>query len=332
MKNIPKIPVIDLHADTFMHHLSYKQNPLLNYLHFNHKGDFIKPKDLLSITPETLQAGNVKVQAQSLFIDSPSELAPLKSALQTIALINKTIKQTPTYFAVDSCQTITDNLVNDKTGMFITIEGLEVIEGDLDLLDIFYDLGVRIVGPTWNRQLPYNAPVYESGGILAKGKELVEKLDELGMILDISHCSDQSSFDYADLIKSPIIATHSNIRALNSHKRNLSDDQLMMLQERDGVFGINLCPYFIKPDKAGKNEDNGFEWCWQIIDYAASKFSLDMVAIGTDFDGIASTPKGMENPSFYPKLIDFLLKKGMKLGEIEKVFFRNAMRVLQKVM
>ncbi len=332
MNNIAKIPVIDLHADTFMHHLSYKQNPYLKELYLKDEEDFYKLEKQLSINPNTLNAGNVKVQAQSLFIDTPSGLAPLKSALQTIALIKKTIKQTSSYFAVDSCETINKNLSNDKTGIFITIEGLEVIEGDLDLLDIFYELGVRIVGPTWNRQLPYNAPVTETGGILRKGRDLVKKIDELRMILDISHSSDQSSFDYAELLNSPIIATHSNIRALNSHKRNLSDDQLKMLQERDGVFGINLCPAFLKPDNAKKNEDNGFEWCWQIIDYAASKYSIDIVAIGTDFDGIESTPKGMENPGFYPKFKKFLMQKGMKIEDIEKVFYRNAMRIFSKVM
>jgi len=327
-----KIPVIDLHADTFMHHLSVKQNPILKHMHFKHNDKEIVPIESLSVTPERLQKGGVKVQAQSLFIDTPSELAPLKSAMHTISLIKKAVRNTDSFFQVKSTNDIHDNLINDKTGILITIEGLEVIEGELDLLDVFYDLGVRLVAPTWNRQLPYNAPVTETGGIFEKGKELISKVDDLGMIIDISHSSQLSSFDFARLSKSPVIASHSNVKALNSHSRNLSDDQLKMLQERGGVFGMNIYPGFLRPDSAPKTEDNGFEWCWQIIDYTASKFSLDLVAIGTDFDGIFNTPKGMEDPSFYPAFAEFLKTKGMTQLEIEKVFYRNALRVMEMVM
>lgn len=331
MKN-KKIPVIDLHADTFMHYLAVEQNPMLKHLHYKHKGQDIIPVNNLAVTPERLKQGGVKVQAQSLFIDTPSELAPLKSALHTISLIKQAVYKTDSFFQVKTAEDIHNNLDNDKTGIFITIEGLEVIEGELDLLDVFYDLGVRLVAPTWNRLLPYNAPVTEKGGIFQKGKKLISKMDELGMIIDISHSSEQSSFDFARLSKSPIIASHSNVKALNSHARNLSDDQLKMLQERGGIFGMNIYPGFIRPDSAPKTEDNGFEWCWQIIDYTASKFSIDMLAIGTDFDGIPVTPTGMENPSFYRAFAEFLRKKGMSELDIEKVFYRNALRVMEMVM
>ncbi len=138
MKN-NKIPVIDLHADTFMHHLAVKQNPFLKHMQYKHKGQDIIPIEHLAVTPERLKKGGVKVQAQSLFIDTPSELAPLKSAMHTISLIKKAVRKTDSFFQVKSAKDIHDNFANDKTGIFITIEGLEVIEGFYDRHPEFKD-------------------------------------------------------------------------------------------------------------------------------------------------------------------------------------------------
>lgn len=330
-----KIPVIDLHADTYAHKVFTKRHPWAGELYNKNENGYTKLSDLETITPQRLQKGNVKVQTQSLFIPNSEINNSLHTALWAISLIKQDCKNIQSYFQVFNANNIQENLNNNKTGILISIEGLEVIENNLDLLDIFYELGVRIVAPTWNRILPYNAPMNTDYGIFPKGKDLIKKINDLGFIIDMSHSSEKSFFEILKLAKVPIIATHSNVKALNKHPRNLSDAQLKALDDIKGVFGINFYPGFMKPDKnkiSFGNANEGFEWFYRIVDYVASKYSIDIIAIGSDYDGIDNVPKGLENPEKFPLLADFLIKKGLSVKDVEKIFYKNALRVLKKVM
>jgi membrane dipeptidase len=152
------------------------------------------------------------------------------------------------------------------------------------------------------------------------------------MIMDVSHASEKSFFELAEIAECPIIASHSNAKTINGSPRNLSDEQLKVLQEKKGVLGLNFYQGFLKPDKESAKTDHpeGFEWLYKMIDYIAGKFSVDMLAFGSDFDGIDSTPEGLENPECYPKFADFLLEKGVSQIDIEKIFYKNALKVIQK--
>jgi len=328
-----KIPVIDLHADSYTHKTFKNKHSWMTNLYYKNEHGYQKLSDLEVINPDRLKKGNVKVQTQSLFISDSGMNNPLHTALWAVSLMKKDCKEIENYFQVFGADDIQKNLNNDKTGLLISIEGLEVIENNLDLLDIFYEVGVRIVAPTWNRILPYNAPMHTDYGLFPKGKDLIKKLNELGFVIDVSHSSEKSFFEIMNLATVPVIATHSDIKALNKHPRNLSDNQLKALDETKGVFGINFYPNFMKPDNYTSKSDtpDGFEWSYRIVDYVASKFSIDIIAIGSDYDGIHKIPQGLETPEKFPDLADFLMKKSLSQNDVEKIFYKNALRILERI-
>jgi len=328
-----KIPVIDLHADTYTHKIFKKKHPWIGNLYHKDENGYTKLSVLETINPKRLKKGNVKVQTQSLFIPDWETNNSLHTALWAISLIKNDCKNLKNYFQVFTHDDIEKNIKNNDTGILISIEGLEVIENNLDLLDIFYELGVRIVAPTWNRILPYNAPMHTDYGLFPKGKDLINRLNELEIIIDVSHSSEKSFFEIMDIAKVPVIATHSNVKALNKHPRNLSDAQLKALDETKGVFGINFYPNFMKPDNfiSHSNTPDGFEWYYRIVDYVASKFSIDIIAIGSDYDGIDKIPQGLETPEKFPELADFLIERGVIKSDVEKIFYKNALRVLKQI-
>ncbi len=320
------IPVIDLHADTFMKKLYLKEIPFLkNTFYKDGDNEFDYVYNDFHITPEKLKKGNVILQTQSLFIDSLFMHYPLHAAIKMFALILREIKEYDNLFLAGRA----DIDAKNKTGIVVSVEGLEVIENDLDLLDVFYELGVRITAPTWNRATQYTGSHYEDYGILRKGKDLIKKIDELGMITDVSHMSDKSFFDFAELSSSPLIASHSNARSVCRHSRNLSDDMLEVIKQKDGVIGLNLCESFLKPDNM--NTGNAYEMLYRQIDYIAEKFGIHILAWGSDFDGISQLPEPISGPDFYPEFTKFMLKKGYKLTDLENIFYKNAYRILNKV-
>ena len=326
-----KIPIIDLHADTYSKKHTFEASYVSNYCYYkDSNGKFKKMSEAFMITDDRLKKGNVKVQTQSLYLGTSALTNALHSSMKMISMMYKDIEKNDDLFLVKSAKDVLDNIENDKTGMFISIEGLELLERDLDLLDIFYELGVKLVAPSWNRITQYAGSIMEGAGIFLQGKELAKKINKKNMILDVSHLSEKSFFDFEKIITSPIIASHSNIKSLNNHIRNLSDDQLKVLHERDGIFGINFAYDFIKMNGVNGTTE-GFELIYRIMEYAAENFSIDMVAFGSDFDGIGKAPEGLENPTCFPKLAKFLIKKGVSVSDIEKVFYKNALRIISKV-
>jgi membrane dipeptidase len=334
--NEKQIPVIDLHADTYFKKLLFYKQRFLKRAYFpkpNESEQFIKAEELIAITPGRLKSGNVKMQALSLYLANYSLQGALHNALQMVQMIKKDIAENADWFLVRNAKDIVPHLDDDKTGISITIEGLEVIEGNLDLLDIFAELGIHMVAPTWNRILPYVPSFQESGGMFKKGKDLAAKMNELSLILDISHMSSQASLEMADLLQTPIIASHANIMRLNPFPRNLTDSQMDMLKERNGVVGLTFCPDFLViEDEVMTNDDDpkGYHYLYRIIAEIIEHWGIERIAIGSDFDGLIDIEPGLEDPSCYPRLAAFLRYRGLTESEIESIFFKNALRVLSQ--
>jgi membrane dipeptidase len=320
------IPVIDLHADTFMKKMYLKEVPFLGNMYYKDRhDDFHAISKNFHITNEKMRHGNVILQTQSLYIDTLFMRYPLHSAMKMFSLILQEIKDNNKLYLAGKSGVDKHN----KTGIVVSIEGLEVIENDLDLLDVFYELGVRIVAPTWNRVTSYTASHYEDYGIFRKGKDLIKKMDELGMIVDVSHMSDKSFYDFVEFSDSPIIASHSNARSVCGHSRNLSDDMIEVIKQKKGVIGLNLCQAFLEPDRT--NQTSAFEWLYEQIDYIIDRFGLKVLAWGTDFDGIASLPEPISGPDFYPEFAKYMIGKGYKKSDLEMIFYKNSLNVLNRV-
>lgn len=236
-----------------------------------------------------------------------------------------------------SLEGILKTIKEGKIAAVSTIEGgySLVKENAIELLNQYYDLGVRAMSLTWNYSNELGEGVYRkyddldrspsSGGLTSLGKEVIKKMNNLGMIIDVSHLDEGTFWDVIDTSTSPITASHSGAYNLKKHGRNLKDEQLLALKEKSGVIGVVLYPGFIS-DK----EDVYVKDYVDHIDYIVDLIGIDYVAIGSDFDG-ASMIKDLKDASQIGKIINELEKRGYSYKEIEKIKYKNIFRVMDKV-
>lgn len=216
-------------------------------------------------------------------------------------------------------------------GTLLTVEEGGMIDGKMERLQYFFDKGVRLLTLTWNFDNCMGHPNSRdpqrmSLGLTPFGFEAVEEMSRLGMVVDVSHLSDGGFMDVARTVRGPFVASHSNARALCAHPRNLTDEMLRILAEHGGVTGLNFCPDFLD-EKDGCTVAAMVRHIQHIINVAGE----DVMAIGTDFDGIRGDLE-IPHTGKLGLLYDALAKSGMTARVIDKVFYGNAMRVLTEVL
>lgn len=214
-----------------------------------------------------------------------------------------------------------------KIGALLALEGAEPLEGSLELLDIFYRLGVRALSLTWNHRNLYADGVGEEaagGGLTRAGRELVRELSRKGMILDLAHLSTRSFFEALELAELPPLVSHANSRQLCEHPRNLTDEQLKALAAKGGLIGLSLYPRFISGD-----EEAGLELLLDHFVHIAGLIGVEHLAFGSDFDGIDSTIEEIKDVSAYHLLPEALGKRGFQPREVELIAWNNVRRILQ---
>jgi membrane dipeptidase len=262
-----------------------------------------------------------------------------------------------------------------KVAAFLGLEGGYAFGGDPAALQGLYDRGVRYVTLTW-----WNNTSFADGsgdkpkwhGLNDRGRRLVREMNRLGMIVDVSHASEETFYDVLETTTAPVIASHSDTRALADHHRNLSDDQLRALAKNGGVIGVNFVAGFLdaawgkradelrealKPqyailDKAcGKSPGCARKAHWRLFDQEAKKLpfvpldklvdhiehavrvaGLDHVGIGSDFDGFAVGPTGISSAADLPRLTEALLARGFSDDDVAKILGGNFLRVLEEVL
>lgn len=225
---------------------------------------------------------------------------------------------------------VSDKLPDNVKGI-LSIEGGEGIYS-LAHLRNFYRLGVRIIALTWNFSNHIASGALETDetrGLTDFGKKVVAEMNRLGIFADVSHLNDKSFYDVAEYSDKPIIATHSNSRAVCRSKavcpveRNLTDEQFEIIKKSGGCTGINFCPDFL--NESGKA---GIDDIVRHIDHFMSLGGEDNVGIGADFDGIDSTPDGINGVEDIYKIFDRLLQIGYTENQIEKISHKNFERIL----
>ncbi len=193
-----------------------------------------------------------------------------------------------------------------------------------------YEAGVRVFGVTWlcNDMAKSNRVADgEDTGLSDLGREIVAEGNRLGMIFDVSHISDKSFWDIAEIAEKPIIATHSNFRTLCGHSRNLTDDMARRIVEGDGMIGLNLCTAFVHDDPAQQTIENFFRH----LDYCIEHFGEDHIGFGGDIDGVGGVyPAPLnEGSSIHDQMIEFM-EKHYSSTLIEKVGGANYLNFLKK--
>jgi membrane dipeptidase len=209
--------------------------------------------------------------------------------------------------------------------IIFSIEGGSVFEGKLKNLDVFYEKGVRLVSLTWNYSNQLAGGCLDpSVGVSPLGRKFLKRMEEKSVILDLSHVSDQSFDEICSFYKGKVIASHSNVRQLCPHRRNLTDQQMLKIQQRFGVIGINLYPKFLGNKKKVTLDDVIMH-----IEYIASLIGISGVGFGFDFEGVDELPKGIRGIQDVEKIINRLLQLNYAYEEVEKIAGKNFMRVFQ---
>lgn len=219
-------------------------------------------------------------------------------------------------------------LAKKKIAIVLAVEGGYIIENSLEKLEWFYNQGARYLTLTWNFGCDWIGGANEENkGLTPFGKEVLNKLNELGMMIDLSHVNAQSVEDVLNATNATVVATHSGAYAVNAHQRNLSDAHIKEIVARGGVVGSVFYPYFLNgTDKATLAD------VVKHINYVRNLTGgVDGIAIGSDFDGIDITPEGIKDPSEFPNLTKALVAEGYTAEEVEKILGKNILRVFKKV-
>jgi membrane dipeptidase len=227
-------------------------------------------------------------------------------------------------------------LDNGIFAMLLHFEGAEPLDPEGLALEVFYAAGFRSLGLTWSRKnifcegVPFKFP---SGpdlgpGLTDAGKELVRQCNRLGIMLDLSHITEQGFWDVAAISTKPLVATHSNAHHLSPSPRNLTDKQLDAIRDSNGVVGLNFHVGFLRQD-GQRDVDTPLSIMVDHIDYMAERVGIDGVALGSDFDG-ATMPAEVPDAAGLPRLMAALAERGFDDDALTKIAHANWVRVLRE--
>jgi membrane dipeptidase len=237
------------------------------------------------------------------------------------------------------CRSVADIRAAMAAGRIAAIlhfEGAEAIGEDLDALHVWHGVGLRSVGPVWSRPtifghgVPFRFPSSpDTGdGLTEVGKRLIRECNALRIMVDLSHLNEKGFIDIATISDAPLVATHSNAYAVTPSTRNLTDRQLAMIRESDGIVGLNFGTVFLNPD--GRNTSfEGWDPLLRHLDHLVEHLGETRVGFGSDFDGV-SVPKALGDAAGLPRLIDALKAHGYDEALITRIAHENWLRVLER--
>ena len=210
----------------------------------------------------------------------------------------------------------------------ISIEGGEMLEGKLERLEEFYaSTGVRMIALTWNfeNEIGHPAKLGPEKGLKPFGLELLREMDKKGVYADASHLNEAGFWDIVEHMDLPPVASHSNVRELCEHTRNLTRDQIKAVIEKKGFIGINFYSYFLANDRDATLED-----VFRHIDYIAQMGGIDVLGFGSDFDGIDKWPEGLAQPEDFENVLNLLRSHGYAERDVEAIAGGNLWRLYKK--
>ena len=308
--------MIDLHCDTIMQLLDHPDS-----------GDLYR--NTWKIDIEKLQKAHSKVQDFALFInlgktnDPYGRYEEMRNLCTTqIHLYGEHIQHVLSYQDVESVYE------SGKIGALMSIEEGGVLGGDLDKLKQAYQDGVRLITLTWNYPNGLGEPHCgeQHKKLTPKGIEFVEAMQDLGIIVDCSHLNDAGTEQLGDILDAPFVASHSNAREVTAHTRNLPDNLIKIIANKGGVIGLNFAQSFLGTSPVSRIEDivkHGL--------YLINKGGEDVVALGTDFDGIKPNTEIKDASEMY-RLYDAFKEAGLSVEQCEKLFWKNADRLLKEIL
>lgn len=311
-----KFFTVDAHEDIAFH---------LDYF----KRDFVDPESPCMITLPWLKEGGVRILFNTVFVHPKHRPQKTRDkAYQQMDIYDSIYeKHKKDILQIRNSDDLKKVMNGKKIGFFTLMEGADPIYS-LEDLEIFHKRGLRMMGPSWNNQNKYASGPETSKGLTLAGENLLKKMNELGIMLDLSHLNEKCFWDSIDLTDFIPVASHSNARALTDHPRNLTDEQLRAISEKGGVVGVVFYNTFLKTgDRRSTLED-----VYLHIDHMINICGEDHVGIGTDMDGakINEFPKELNRISKLPTVSEYMLNKGYSEERVKKVMGDNFTRVLEK--
>lgn len=329
--------VIDCHCDTLT---------ALFYQNEKNKNLSLRNNNL-HLDLEKMSKSQYVLQNFAIFLDTKNIKYPFLECLKVIDFYYEQLKKNEDIISPAYCfQDIIDNMANEKLSAMLTLEDGGILEGSLSNLRNLYRLGVRMVTLTWNYENAIAGPglFYDkegtpnpykrntAGGLTDFGKEVVAEMEKLGIIIDVSHLSDQGFFDVLNHTKKPFIASHSNSASICPICRNLTDPMLKALGERGGITGLNFCEDFITENSSLAHNPKELEE--KLIAHAhhiVNVAGIEALALGSDFDGISGNA-WLQDVSYMEYLYDSLQKSGFSPLDLDKIFYQNVLRIYQDIL
>lgn len=244
---------------------------------------------------------------------------------EMVAVLSEVEKNKDLISLAFSPMDIRNNLEKGKMSAVLTIEGPAGFGFDPALLEDLYKIGFRISTLTWNEQNPLAGSHKTGGGLTDQGKVYLQEAQRLGLLIDVSHLSDEAFWDMMKITQAPIIATHSNSRAVCGSSRNLTDDMFRAICETGGVTGINLYTAFL-----GEKDVDLDTVCDHIFHFMELDPSGRHIALGGDLDGCDALPAGFTGIDSYTALAERLHQRGLDENTIMDIYWNNAMGVMER--
>lgn len=324
------IPYIDMHCDTLMQAYISRRETIYEI-----------PELMLDV--KRLQEGRALAQFFAIFMLPESmrkelgqafleDMDYIKACLQ---IYKKTMEESGCMIVpTRSLSEYLENKRNDKISGVLSLEDGRAVNDKVENIQWLYEEGVRMIALTWNYENCFGYPNSKDvqvmqQGLKAFGKDAVEVMNDLGIIIDVSHLNDGGFWDIVELTKKPFVASHSNCRAIAPHRRNLTDEMIRALANKGGVMGLNFYGPFLNEDAAGK--DSRISQMIKHLKHMINVGGSDMPAIGTDFDGMDGKLEIAEC-SKMQLLFEAMENAGFTNEQIENIAFRNVERVLKETL
>ncbi|WP_211093584.1 dipeptidase [Cohnella fermenti] len=287
--------ITDLHCDALF---KMQRDPKLSLREADADGK-------LDVTLERLREGGVSAQVFAIYVPEDKPMEP-QTALHQAELFWSKVLTEPGVRLIRTAADLEEAERTGALGALLSLEGVDCLREQWWSLTLLYRLGVRLLGLTWNHAnwAADGAMEPRGGGLTRAGRRLVNECEKLGILLDVSHLSERGFWELKELATRPFFASHSNAKALHSHPRNLTDDQIRALIEADGLLGLTFVPFFLAGAQPARIDD-----VLRHVEHICVLGGSSHLAFGSDFDGIETHVAGLAHPGEYPALAEALLKR-----------------------
>lgn len=323
--------VVDMHCDTISEILSKRR-----------KGETCELlQNTLHVDLERMQKGHYLLQNFALFVNLEKCRNPWEEALALYEVYKQELQANEKLVApVFQFSDIEKHQKEGKLSALLTVEEGAVCQGEVSKLEQLHQFGVRMMTLTWNYPNELGFPNSRPGlnmqpdvenGLTACGIAFVERMEELGMIVDVSHLSDAGFYDVLKYTKKPFVASHSNARAVCGHVRNMTDDMIRKLAERGGCMGLNFHVPFLEKVPEGEVKPGTIAAVVRHAKHIVRVGGMEVLGLGSDFDGI-DTHAELPGAQSMEYLWEGLHQGGFSEGQIEQIFSKNVLRVYREVL